>query len=427
MEKRNLKYVVGTYAEGIPADICFYSDVEKWNVNDFIYEFNYLEEYVHPSVIRIHINSAGGSCIDGISVFSKIMDCKIPTQCINDGLAASMASIIWSAGDEVYMKDYALLMIHNPFIDGGSGTKEHDQITEAFTKQLSTIYKQRFGLDDATVKSIMDGDDGNDGTFFTASEAVASGFISEAHIIKTPEAIRNRVAASINGLKDLGKISNIMGLANEEDNQKRDEESIRKQKDNIQNQTTLKKEKMEKNEMTAVAALLGLTGEKATESNVLAEVNKLKDASAKLTEAKAELDKVKKELSDTQTELNGSKATVTNLQNDLNETKDALKKYQDAEVEARNKQIEEMVDSAINACKINKDDRETWIESAKNNLELVKRTLDSIPSREDISKQTNTPENKKEAQEALKDTEAQLKEKVDEVVGKDFKFRTLDE
>lgn len=425
MEKRKLQYVVGTYAEGVPADICFYSDVEKWNVNDFIWEFKYLEEHVHPSVIRIHINSAGGSCIDGISVFSKIMDCKIPTQCINDGIAASMASIIWSAGDEVFMKDYALLMIHNPFIDGDAG-KEYDQVTEAFTKQLSTIYKQRFGLDDEKVKSIMDGEDGNDGTFFTATEAVEAGFISESHIIKTPEAVRNRVAASISGLKDLGKISNIMGLVNDGENQKQLAETIKEQKDNIQNKPNLKQEKMDKNEMTAVAAVLGLTGEKATESNVLAEVNKLKDASAKLADAKAELDKVKKELSDTQTELNGSKATVANLQKDLNDTKDSLKKYQDAEAEARTKQIEDMVDAAISACKINKDDRETWIESAQSNLELVKRTLDSIPSRETISEQTNTPENKKEAQENLKDAEAQMQEKVDEVVGKDFKFRTLD-
>ena len=426
MEKQNLKYVVGTYAEGVPADILFYSDVEKWNVNDFLHEFNYLEEYIHPSVIRVHINSAGGSCIEGISVFSKIIDCKIPTHCINDGIAASMASIIWSAGDEVYMKDYALLMIHNPFIDNGPNDKEYNQVTEAFTKQLSTIYKQRFGLDEETVKRIMDGDEGNDGTFFTAQEAVNAGFISESHILKTPEAVRNRVAASINGLKDLGKISNIMGLVNEAETQNDVVESIKEQKDSELNHINLNQVKMDKNELTAVAALLGLTGDKATESNVLAEVNKLKDADAKLTEAKAELNKVKKELSDTQTELNGSKATVANLQKDLQETKDSLKSYQDAEAEARNKQIEEMVDAAINSCKINKDDRETWIESAQSNLELVKRTLDSIPARENISEQTNTPENKKEAQENLKDTEAQMQEKVEEVVGKDFKFRTLE-
>lgn len=425
MEKQ-LKYVVGTYAEGVPADIHFYSDVEKWNVDDFISEFTYLEECVHPSVIRIHINSVGGSCIEGISVFSKIMDCKIPTQCINDGLAASMASIIWSAGDEVFMKDYALLMIHNPFIESDGKTKEYNQVTEAFTKQLTTIYKQRFNLSDETIKAIMDGEEGNDGTFFTAAEAVSAGFLPEANVLKTPETVRNRVAASINGLKDLGKISDIMGLVNEAETQNQTLESIKKQKDDKQIQTNLNQEKMDKNELTAVAAILGLTGDKATESNALAEVNKLKEADAKLSEAKAELNKVKKELSDTQTELNGSKATVANLQKDLSETKDSLKKYQDAEKEARTKQIEEMVDSAINACKINKEDRETWIESAQNNLELVKRTLDSIPSRETISEQTNTPENKKEAQEGLKDAEAAMQAKVTEVVGEDFKFRTLD-
>ena len=411
-KKHNFKYIKGACMTGQPADICFYSDVEHWKVQDFIWEFDYLVNSVTPSVIRIHINSAGGNCIDGISVFSKIMDCKIPTQCINDGLAASMASIIWAAGDEIFMKDYALLMIHNPFIEKENG-KEYDQVTEAFSKQLSTIYKQRFNLSDENVKSIMDGEEGNDGTFFTAQEAVLSGFLPESNIIKTPEAIKNRVAASLKDTKDIVKIESIMGLANiEEDN------TIK---------TNQIKNSMEKNELTAIAAVLGLVGDKANEASVLAEVNKLKDASSQLETLKAELEDAKKSLTDAQTELNGSKASVANLTKDLETVKASLKEYEDAAEAARIKSIEEMVDQAIAECKLNKDDRETWIEAAQNNLELTKRTIAAIPSREKISEKVVSEESKKEAEEGLKDAEAEMKKLVNDAVGNDFEFRKFDE
>ena len=60
MANENFKYIKGSYAEGQPAHICFYSDVNEWRVNDFIYEFNYLINWVKPSEIYVHINSSGG-------------------------------------------------------------------------------------------------------------------------------------------------------------------------------------------------------------------------------------------------------------------------------------------------------------------------------------------------------------------------------
>ena len=102
-KQKELKYILGKVAAGLPADICFYDDVDDWSVERFLWEFDWLVENC-PSKIRVHINSCGGSCVEGMSVFTKILDCQIPTECINDGLAASMGSVIWAAGNEVYMK-----------------------------------------------------------------------------------------------------------------------------------------------------------------------------------------------------------------------------------------------------------------------------------------------------------------------------------
>ena len=137
---KNFKYVKGSVKQGSPADIYYYTDVDSWSAESFVDEFRWLVDY-GVSRINVHVNSPGGSVVDGMSVFSCILDCKIPTACYNDGIAASMGSIIWAAGQEIYMKDYALLMIHNPFMDDDNG-KEYDQVTEAFKKQISIIYRK---------------------------------------------------------------------------------------------------------------------------------------------------------------------------------------------------------------------------------------------------------------------------------------------
>lgn len=424
METKNFKYIKGAICTGQPVDICFYTDVETYSVKDFLWEFDYAVDY-GVSEIRIHINSTGGVVVDGISVFSKIIDCPINTVCINDGLAASIASIIWAAGKERRMKDYALLMIHNPFMDYKPSDGE-SQIISAFTKQISMIYKNRFGFSDEKVKSIMDGEEGNDGTFFTADEAIAAGFVSENDIIKTPMAIHNQVAASIKGVSDLQKITATMALASMGENQGVEKSTIiQKEVRIIDNQSNIES-KMNK-EWSIVASLLGMNSEKATEDSITSGINDLKDKAGQLGKVKSELEETKKLLTTANTELSGAKASISNLQKDLDDVKASLKAYQDAEEEARKQSIVKMVEDAITSCKINKESKEDWLKMAQNDFETTKKVLDAIPARENISKTiAEQKDNKQDAQEGLKDTEAELKAKVDSVVGKDFKFKTIE-
>lgn len=414
--KRNqeLKYVLGKVVSGQPADICFYDDVDDWSVERFLWEFDWLVESC-PSKIRVHINSCGGSCVEGISVFTKILDCQIPTECINDGLAASMGSVIWAAGNEVFMKDYALLMIHNPFIDDRSESHK-DQIVEALTKQLKMIYKKRFGFDDEKIEAIMNGDDGNDGTFFTATDAVENGFLSASHIIETPSAERGQVEAALKGVKDMSKIKAVMDLAIT----KPSAQAINEKEPNVSqiNQTM-------KEEMIAVAALLGMNSEKANVDSVTASIKALQDKAKEFDTLKASYDKLKQDHSNLETEFAASKASVQNLTADLKKANDDLKKYQDAEKVAFEAKVETLVESAIQACKINKEDKAAWVEMARNNFELAEKALNSIAAREDLSKEVGTA-GAPAASDGMKSEEELAKAKVEEVVGDKFEFRKLD-
>lgn len=413
MAKQEFKFIKGKCCAGMPADICFYTDVDYWSVDNFLWEFDYLVNYVNPSKIRIHINSVGGSVIDGMSVFSKIMDCPIPTECINDALAASMGSIIWAAGNELYMKDYALLMIHNPFCDV-EGDKQYNQTTEAFKQQLKTIYMKRFGLSDEEVEDIMNGKEGEDGTFLTATQAVEKGFVKENHIIETPQAVKDKIQAALKNSKDILQIKAVYGLVvptmpsatiNEQNN-----------KSNFST--------MEKEQITVFAALFGLTGDKATAENVTAKINEMK---AKVAEAEANkkiLDDTKAELTKVKAELTGAQTSIKNLTEDLNATKATLKSYQDAEAKAKDEKVKSLIDKAISECKINKDERDAYTKMAQDNFELAENVLAKIPARDNLGNIISEA-NKGEAKDSIQTEEQKVLARVDDVVGKDFKFRSL--
>ena len=416
MEKE-LKYVVGRYEPGEPADILFYSEVEGWTAERFIDEFHYLEEFVVPSKIRVHINSEGGSCVKGIGIFSVIQNSKIPTITINDGLAASMASVIWAAGGEFYMKDYSLLMIHNPFVGNHSDDPKVQQMVEAFKKQLSIVYSKRFGFDEARVKEIMDGKEGEDGTWFTAQEAVEAGFLPSDHIIVTPEATRAQLTGLLKDERNPSVISKVMAAASIFTKEKTQQTDIHS------NNTA-----MTEQEIKLMAASLGIASDKATESNVLARIDQLKEIEAKYKTAEAALKEKEAQLTEVNNKLTASEAKATALQTQLDDTNAKLKVFEDDAKAAFDKKCEALVDEAVKACKINKEQRETFINLAKNDFKLAEDTLASIPARENLSKKINEdPENVKAALEGPKTEEEKLDERVKAVVGDDFKFASFSE
>ena len=71
--------------------------------------------------ITIFVNSPGGSVQDGLAIYDvmQAIDCPIRTVCL--GMAASMAALLFIAGDERDMLPHAQVMIHDPLIGGGIG------------------------------------------------------------------------------------------------------------------------------------------------------------------------------------------------------------------------------------------------------------------------------------------------------------------
>ncbi|EOW6671397.1 head maturation protease, ClpP-related [Cronobacter dublinensis] len=124
--------------------------------------------------VTVNINSPGGDMFEGLAIYNLLReyDGKVTVKVL--GLAASAASIIAMAGDEVQIGRGAFLMIHNCWIYAMGNRHDLAQIATdmaPFDKAMSDIYQARSGLDAATVDKMMDGE-----TYIGGSEAVEKGF-----------------------------------------------------------------------------------------------------------------------------------------------------------------------------------------------------------------------------------------------------------
>ena len=418
MDIGKLKYVVGEAKKEKPAYIRFYGEVSQENTNRFNEEFSWLSDVVKPSKIVIGINSEGGSVLHGMGTFSLIQNSQVETETIIEGLAASMGSILWAAGTRSYMRDYSLLMIHNPFLKHATDelTPDQQQIVDAFRTQVETVYQRRFGLSKAKVKEIMDGKEGCDGTFMTAKQAVEAGIIPAENVIKTPKQIRDKVLNKIEGVTEISALKEIMLSANEE----MSDFKPLSEAPSIHNQTDIKKDTMNEKELNSICAQLGLK----EGSDMLSVVNRL----TALQNAEKDLKELRNSFDELKIQKEGCDAQLANVNNELTKAKAELKTYHDAETAKRNAEIEAMVDAAITAGKISAESKDKWVAMAQTNLEMVKATLDSIQSRDKISEEiANDKKNVEEAEDQRTDAEKVLAAQVEEAVGKNFKYRTLED
>lgn len=211
MNTENFKYVIGQARENEVATIRFFGRITEDSTKQFNAEFDYLESVVRPKLIRVLINSEGGSVLHGMTTYSTIQNSKIETECIIEGMAASMGSIIWAAGNRSLMRDYAILMIHNPFLpNDNESCREPSDMVKAFTKQIETIYRKRFGLTADHVIAIMSGQADKDGTFFDATSAVKAGIIPTENILNTSKQLRDKVKGQLSGIDDATAIEKMM-------------------------------------------------------------------------------------------------------------------------------------------------------------------------------------------------------------------------
>jgi ATP-dependent Clp endopeptidase proteolytic subunit ClpP len=155
------------------ADVYLFNDIGTFGITaqSFIDE---IKEY-EDKELNIHINSLGGEVFEGMAIYSIIQRRKAKTTVYVEGIAASIASVIALAADEVIMSENSLLMIHNAW--GGTQGDAKDMrkqadVLDKITNEIAEVYVKKTRIPYNEIVEMM-----NEETWLTAEEAVALGFV----------------------------------------------------------------------------------------------------------------------------------------------------------------------------------------------------------------------------------------------------------
>lgn len=152
--------------------------------------------------IDVHINSCGGFVFDGFAIYNALKARKgnVITRC--EGIAASIASIIFMAGKERHMAKGSMLMIHKPYAYIGEANADKLQSeANALNKiqdVLCDIYGEHSGLEAEVINQMV-----NEETWLKPDEAITMGFATHT---STPA---QKTVIAENRFNHLFKNSNI--------------------------------------------------------------------------------------------------------------------------------------------------------------------------------------------------------------------------
>lgn len=124
--------------------------------------------------VVVNINSPGGDLFEGMTIYNLLREHKGKVTVKVLGLAASAASIIAMAGDEVQIARAGFLMVHNTWVAAIGNRHDMREIAdrlEPFDMAMADIYTARTGLDPKAVTKKMDAE-----TWINGTAAVDEGW-----------------------------------------------------------------------------------------------------------------------------------------------------------------------------------------------------------------------------------------------------------
>ncbi|NOV15883.1 Clp protease ClpP [Ensifer adhaerens] len=124
--------------------------------------------------VTVKINSPGGDMFEGIAIYNLLRSHQAKVTIEVLGWAASAASIIAMAGDEIRMGLGTFMMVHNAWgvvVGNRHDMREAAALFDGFDGAIADIYEARSGMKRKDIEKLMDAE-----TFMGPSEAVEKGF-----------------------------------------------------------------------------------------------------------------------------------------------------------------------------------------------------------------------------------------------------------
>lgn len=145
---------------------------DEWDGNDSASFVRALAD-VSAKDIDLRINSGGGLVFDGIAIYGALLEHPARVTAHVDGIAASAASFIAMAGDEIEISKPAKMMIHDAAglaIGDARTMREMADLLDDLSTTIAEVYADRAGGKVSEWRAAMLAE-----TWYGSAEAVAAG------------------------------------------------------------------------------------------------------------------------------------------------------------------------------------------------------------------------------------------------------------
>ena len=332
-----------------------FEDVTPVQINAFLNKLEPNEEAV------FEITSYGGSVSAGIAICNLIKKASAEghkTTAHVIGIAASMASAIACACDELKIDANAFLMVHNPWtitMGNANDMRKEAEVLDQYRDALLAIYRTKFDVGDETIKAMLDLE-----TWIIGD--AASFFSLKAEVIPTAEPLR--IAASLKMPKFMHTPKALKEIIMEK------EEELKQANDEVKNED-------------AEASSAEVVEEKADETPAEPVVEEPKEEVVEETKAeepkeemvaKAEADK-----------------RVSGMQSAMAKQMDAMKKDYEAKIQDFEVQMK-VKDEELNKAKAEVISLNESLEKSKNELaEMTSAFKEKADALDALNASVNTP------------------------------------
>ena len=147
---------------------------ESWYDDDVTPQLFKNDLYADSGDVTVWLNSPGGDCVAAAQIYNMLKEYPGNVTIKIDGIAASAASLIAMAGDNILMSPVSMMMIHNPLTMAVGNADDMQKAAEMLNEVKDSIinaYELKTGLSRAKLSHLMD-----DETWMNAVKAVELGF-----------------------------------------------------------------------------------------------------------------------------------------------------------------------------------------------------------------------------------------------------------
>lgn len=164
-----------------------FTEIGSWGYR--LQDFTSALSSISASAVTLRINSPGGEVVEALAIHDLIKASEKSFTCEVYGLCASAATLIALACDSIKMAENATWMVHEPSFTIGGTLAECDNMREtmsALRDKVYAIYAAATGKDPEAIASDHAAD-----KYYSATEALAYGWVSEILNVEAPEVEAN--------------------------------------------------------------------------------------------------------------------------------------------------------------------------------------------------------------------------------------------